>query len=172
MNIGEKIKIRRKELDVSADYLAEKLGVSRSTIFRYENGEIEKIPAEAITQIAQILKTDPAYFLGTGQGGFAAQTEQQYSRPQSPIPPIKDDVEEMVNTLLSDLMDSKAGTLMLDGKPGTPQALEFLRQSIRANLEYAKKLNEDSEAAGIPQKEQKNQPAKEAGGKKKKKKNK
>ena len=40
MNVGERIKIRRKELGYNADYLAKHLGVSRSTIFRYEKGEI------------------------------------------------------------------------------------------------------------------------------------
>lgn len=33
---GEQIKKRKKQLGMSADELAEKLGVSRSTIFRYE----------------------------------------------------------------------------------------------------------------------------------------
>ena len=43
---GEQIKKRRKQLGMSADELAEKLGVSRSTIFRYEKGDIDKVPAE------------------------------------------------------------------------------------------------------------------------------
>ena len=38
MNVGERIKLRRKELKISADTLAERVGVSRSTIFRYERG--------------------------------------------------------------------------------------------------------------------------------------
>ena len=38
---GEQIKKRRKQLGMSADELAEKLGVSRSTIFRYEKGDID-----------------------------------------------------------------------------------------------------------------------------------
>ena len=33
MNVGEKIKLRRKELKISADELADAVGVSRSTIF-------------------------------------------------------------------------------------------------------------------------------------------
>ena len=37
---GEQMKKRRKQLNMSADELAEKLGVSRSTIFRYEKGDI------------------------------------------------------------------------------------------------------------------------------------
>ena len=42
MNVGEKIKLRRKELKISADDLADAVGVSRSTIFRYEKGDIER----------------------------------------------------------------------------------------------------------------------------------
>jgi len=37
---GKRIKLRRKSLGISADELAEELDVSRSTVFRYENGEI------------------------------------------------------------------------------------------------------------------------------------
>lgn len=45
---GEQMKKRRKQLNMSADELAEKLGVSRSTIFRYEKGDIDKVPVEYI----------------------------------------------------------------------------------------------------------------------------
>ena len=36
MNIGQRIKIRRKELGLSADELSEKLNKDRATIYRYE----------------------------------------------------------------------------------------------------------------------------------------
>ena len=45
---GKRIKIRRKELGISADKLAEAIGCSRTTVFRYENGDIEKVPGEII----------------------------------------------------------------------------------------------------------------------------
>ena len=48
---GERMQTRRKELGISADTLAEYLGVSRSTIFRYENGDIEKVPANLLSDI-------------------------------------------------------------------------------------------------------------------------
>ena len=38
MNIGQRIKERRKELKMSADELGQRLGKDRSTIYRYENG--------------------------------------------------------------------------------------------------------------------------------------
>ena len=61
---GERIKQRRKQLNMSADELAEKLGVSRSTIFRYEKGDIDKVPAEYMKILAKALCTTPAYLMG------------------------------------------------------------------------------------------------------------
>lgn len=61
---GERMQERRKELGISADALAELLGVSRSTIFRYENGDIEKVPANLLPDIAKFLRTSEAYLMG------------------------------------------------------------------------------------------------------------
>lgn len=64
MCTGKRMKERRKELGIKADEVAEALGCSRSTIFRYENGDIEKVPATLINTIAEVLKTTPAYLMG------------------------------------------------------------------------------------------------------------
>lgn len=61
---GERLKERRKYLQLSADDIAVDLGVSRSTIFRYENGYIEKVPANILEKLADILHTTPAYLMG------------------------------------------------------------------------------------------------------------
>ena len=61
---GERIKERRKQLNTSADELAEKLGVSRSTILRYEKGDIDKVPAEYMNVLSKALRTTPAYLMG------------------------------------------------------------------------------------------------------------
>lgn len=64
MTVGERIKQRRKELKLSADIVAEKIGVSRSTIFRYEKGEIEKMPTDVLALIADALHTTPGKLMG------------------------------------------------------------------------------------------------------------
>lgn len=64
MDIGKRIRQRRKELRMSADELAEKLGKNRSTIFRYEKGDIENLPLDILEPIAEALRTTPAYLLG------------------------------------------------------------------------------------------------------------
>ena len=64
MKIGARIKARRKALGISADKLAERLGKDRSTIFRYEKGDIENLPLDILEPIAQALSTTPAYLMG------------------------------------------------------------------------------------------------------------
>ena len=64
MNIGKRIKQRRKELGMSADKLGELLGKDRSTIFRYEKGDIENLPLDILKPIAIALKTTPTYLMG------------------------------------------------------------------------------------------------------------
>lgn len=70
MLLGEKIKARRKELGYNADYLAEKTGLSRSTIFRYEKGDIEKISTEILATIAKTLNTTPTTLMGWDENGL------------------------------------------------------------------------------------------------------
>ena len=62
MNIGEKIKLRRKELRWSQRDLAEKMGYNHSTITRIETGKID-IPQSRIVQFAEVLHTDIAYLM-------------------------------------------------------------------------------------------------------------
>lgn len=78
MTVGERMKARRKSLGISADKVAEALGVSRSTIFRYEKGDIDKVPSEQLEPIARVLKTSVGYLMGWVEdpgvvmpGGFA-----------------------------------------------------------------------------------------------------
>lgn len=71
---GKKMKERRKQLGISADMLAKHLGVSRSTIFRYENGDIEKIPANLLSDIARYLQTSEAFLMGWKDDAAPAAT--------------------------------------------------------------------------------------------------
>lgn len=61
---GKRMQARRKQLGINADVLAEYLGVSRSTVFRYENGDIEKVPANLLSDIAKFLHTSEKYLMG------------------------------------------------------------------------------------------------------------
>lgn len=64
MTTGERMKQRRKEIGFSAEKVAERLGVSPATIYRYEKGDIEKVPVDSLSELAKILQTTPAYLMG------------------------------------------------------------------------------------------------------------
>ena len=58
------MKTRRKELCLSAETIAERIHVSPTTIYRYEKGDIEKVPSDVLIEIAAALHTTPAYLMG------------------------------------------------------------------------------------------------------------
>ena len=64
MEVYERIKARRKEIGLSADDVAEALGVSRATVYRYESADIEKLPTTIIEPLAKVLKCSIAYLMG------------------------------------------------------------------------------------------------------------
>lgn len=64
MTIGERIRLRRKELGLTADDLGGLLGKNRATIYRYESNDIENMPITIIAPLAQALKCSPAYLMG------------------------------------------------------------------------------------------------------------
>ena len=64
MTIGERIKQRRKELGLSVDELADKLGKNRATIYRYESNEIEKLPTTVLEPLADVLGVSPGFLMG------------------------------------------------------------------------------------------------------------
>lgn len=61
---GERIKARRRELGISAEQLADILGISPATIYRYESNEISSIKVDKIKPIADALRVSPSYLTG------------------------------------------------------------------------------------------------------------
>lgn len=64
MTAGGRIKRLRKELGLSADELGAMIGKDRSTIYRYERGDIESATIDVVPRLARALETTPQYILG------------------------------------------------------------------------------------------------------------
>ena len=75
MTIGDRIKKRRKELGLSVDEVAERLGKNRATIYRYESSEIENLPSPVLEPLAIVLRTTPAYLMGWEEENAPGSTE-------------------------------------------------------------------------------------------------
>lgn len=67
MTLGERIKARRKELHLSVEDVAEKLGKNRATVYRYESNDIKDMPITVLGPLAKVLQTTPADLTGWGK---------------------------------------------------------------------------------------------------------
>jgi len=84
MTIGERIKTIRKEKHINAQTLAQNLGISVSTLYRYEDSSIEKIPVHIFDAICQELDVSPARLMGNeiNTKTPANQLPQEFTTPQ------------------------------------------------------------------------------------------
>lgn len=64
MTKGERIKELRKNAGFSQVDLANRIGVSKQTLYKYENDIITNIPSDKVELMAVILHTTPGYIMG------------------------------------------------------------------------------------------------------------
>lgn len=64
MTIGDRIKKQRELLGISQVELAEKIKVSKQTLYKYENNIITNIPSDKIEIIGKVLEVSPSYLMG------------------------------------------------------------------------------------------------------------
>lgn len=62
--IGLKIKEKRKSLNLTQLELADKVGLTESSISRYESGKIATMPTSTINKICSVLRIEPSELLG------------------------------------------------------------------------------------------------------------
>lgn len=80
MNVGDRMKSIRKQQGISADQLAESIGVSRSTIFRYEKGDIEKMPIEVVANVASSLHVSLIDLMGISNNSISEKITEIVSK--------------------------------------------------------------------------------------------
>ena len=62
--IGLKIKQKRKSLSLTQLELAERVGLTESSISRYESGKIATMPTSTVNKICRVLNIEPSELLG------------------------------------------------------------------------------------------------------------
>lgn len=63
MTIGDIIRNRRKELNMTQEDLANSVGTTKATVSRWESGDIHKMKRPMIAALARTLQLDPLIFL-------------------------------------------------------------------------------------------------------------
>lgn len=93
MTIGERIKQRRKELGLSVDEVADRLGKNRATVYRYESNDIENFPVGTLEPIAKILETTPAKLMGwNSNDNLPNGNPEPHEKPRGVKIPVLGDV--------------------------------------------------------------------------------
>lgn len=64
MKIGERIKDLRLRNGMSQVELSQRIGISKQSLYKYENSIITNIPSDKIELIADALNTSPSYLMG------------------------------------------------------------------------------------------------------------
>lgn len=64
MTVGERIKSLRTSLEMSQVEFADKINVSKQTLYKYENNIITNIPSDKIEAAAKIGNVTPAFLMG------------------------------------------------------------------------------------------------------------
>lgn len=64
MTIGERIRLARESAGYSQVMLADRINVSKQSLYKYETGVITNIPSDKIEAIAAATHTTPAFLMG------------------------------------------------------------------------------------------------------------
>lgn len=64
MSVGQNIRIKRKEKEITTTRLAKMIGVDQSTIVRYENGDVRRISEDQLVKISDALECSVSELTG------------------------------------------------------------------------------------------------------------
>ncbi|MFQ7036001.1 MAG: helix-turn-helix domain-containing protein [Candidatus Borkfalkia sp.] len=120
MEVKDIIRNRRLELDLTLEQIAQRVGVSKPTVMRWENGDIENMRADKIAKLAKALNTTPVYLMGW--------TDEK-------------EIMDLGNNAKDDLT-SKEQELLEAFRRLLPEMQNFILESVK-NLTSVKKLTLD-----------------------------
>ena len=100
MTKGQRIKQLRENMDIGLTELAERVDVSKQTLYKYENDIVTNIPSDKIEALADALNSTPAYIMGWDDlaydPGLVARAMKMYQQYQNSIPAIQDAVDGLL----------------------------------------------------------------------------
>lgn len=119
MTIGERIKARRYELNLTVDDVAKKLGKNRATVYRYESDMIYHFPITVLEPLAKILKCSPDYLMGWTDDVEVKQKVELTKSENALITiyrKLNTDGKQKANEYITDLSEQEKYTAIDSGK--------------------------------------------------------
>lgn len=148
MTVGERIKDLREKLRMSQVEFADRINVSKQTLYKYENNIITNIPSDKIEAAAKIGNISPAYLMGWDNNVGPITNGSKHKTPGVTIPvlgrvaagtPIEA-IEDVIDT--EEITEEMAATgeffgLQIDGDSMEPKMSKgdvvIVRQQDDAN---------------------------------------
>lgn len=120
--IGKKLKSRRKALNLTQSALAEKVGLTESSISRYEAGRIATMPTSTVKRICEVLHIEPSELLGL-------TPEKSFEYDLKEILKTADDLPDYVKSNLLKLLKQQIGIYrrLLNDKEKNNNLLEEIK---------------------------------------------
>lgn len=145
MSIGDRIRLRRNQLDKTLEEVGKIVGVTRATIQRYENGNIQNIPSDKIELLAKALKTTPAYIMGWEDDETIKQNVQERKIIES-FNQLNDEGKEKVIAYTQDLVDSGKYALDQNLSRATQAQIDQEVEAYRKELELQARATKSSQS--------------------------
>lgn len=86
-SIGTKLKTLRENKKLTLDEVAQKVGTTRQTLFKYENGIVTNIPSNKIEELARFYGVSPAYLMGWKDDKYIQDNSTHGTVVSSTAPP-------------------------------------------------------------------------------------
>ena len=127
--LKDNLKAARLQAGMTLDEVAQKVGVSRQTIQRYESGVIQNIPSDNIEKIANILGVSPGVLMGWESPDHTAED----IRSNAP-PPLRGDArsrKQLEKILADDQLTYNGVVLGDDDREKLKRAVELAFWDIK-----------------------------------------
>lgn len=137
--MAERIKERRISMGYTQEELANKLGLQKSAIAKYENGRVENIKRSVIINMANVLECSPTYLMGW-------EDNDSDSKNQKPIIRIVPRPDCKINFDKLQVALDKCSANKLNEK-GTEELIKFI---IERMMEHSEMLSKIPEYQAVP----------------------
>ena len=104
MEVRDLIKQRRIELGLTQEEVAKHVGVSETTVSRWESGQISNMGHRRIVLLAEILQIKPAAFMGWTEEKPSPPTHPKLSLLHSRSRALTDKQLDIINSLVDEMV--------------------------------------------------------------------
>ena len=85
MPLGSRLRERRQQLGLTLEEVAQAVGVSKSTVQKWESGTIEDMRLAKAAGLAKVLKVSPLWIMGIRVSGVRVPDGPPTKNTQSPV---------------------------------------------------------------------------------------